>query len=77
MESAEKARRLLAEVLDIGPDTVPSDASMETLPAWDSLNHIRLISRLEEELGRPIEGDEIVSITDLPSLTAMLNSERA
>jgi acyl carrier protein len=76
MESAEKARRLLAEVLDIGTDALPSDASMDTLPVWDSLNHIRLISRLEEELGRPIEGGEIVSITNLPSLAALLNAER-
>ena len=71
--AAERAKKLLGEILDLDADTLPHDASMQSLPQWDSLNHIRLVSRLEEELGRPIEGDEILTITNLPNLTAMLN----
>jgi acyl carrier protein len=73
MGAAQKAKHLLAEVLDLQPDAVPNDASMETVPMWDSLNHIRLVSRLEEELGRPIDGDEIILITNLRNLTAILS----
>jgi acyl carrier protein len=72
-EAMQEARRLLGEILDMDADALPQDASMDTVPQWDSLNHIRLVSRLEEELGRPVDGEEILSITNLPNLAAMLN----
>jgi acyl carrier protein len=73
MSSAERAKQLLGEILDVDADILPDDASMETFPQWDSLNHIRLVSRIEEELRRPIDGDEILAITNLPNLAAMLD----
>ena len=73
METAkQQAKRILGEVLEMDAASIPDTASMETMPQWDSLNHIRLISLLEKEFGRPIEGPEILAITSLMNLASML-----
>jgi acyl carrier protein len=48
---------------DIGPDQIPT-ASAASLPAWDSLAQVRLMSSIEEEFGLLLEMeafDELVS----------------
>ncbi|MGN6136359.1 MAG: HAD-IIIC family phosphatase [Aureliella sp.] len=41
----------VASVLGVAPEQLDDDASPETLPSWDSLNHLNLILALESEYG--------------------------
>jgi acyl carrier protein len=72
-EGARRAREILGEVLDLAPESIAIDAAMDRLPQWGSLNHIRLISRLEEELGRPVEREEMLAIVELQKLAVLLD----
>jgi acyl carrier protein len=63
---------LIAEAMHIDVTLLPEDASIETLPHWDSLNHMRVILRLEEELDRYVSADEMLSIVDIDSVAKLL-----
>lgn len=73
-DAQERARQLLATAMHIDIDQLPSDASINTFPQWDSLNHMRVILLLEEELERQINIDELLSISDLASVAEILHA---
>jgi acyl carrier protein len=67
-----RAKALLASALEIDAASVPQDASITTLEAWDSLAHLRLVQALEKELGRELPAEHIFAIASLEDVTAVL-----
>lgn len=47
----ERIREVMAEVLDISPETIEDGFRRDEATTWDSMNHLRLISALEEAFG--------------------------
>lgn len=70
--TAEPGRALLADVLDVSIAEVPSDASIDGYPAWDSLAHMRLVARVEQILGRDLSTEEMLALDSLAALDAIL-----
>jgi acyl carrier protein len=68
----EKARQVLAGALEIDVSQVPDDASIETLEAWDSLAHLRLVQGLEEAVGGQLSAENIISLEALDDVAAIL-----
>lgn len=59
MDATEKTR-LLAEMLEVDVSEIKADTLLESIPAWDSMAVLMLISLLEEYFGRSdIDGREI------------------
>ena len=56
-----KARKAVANALKCSLDAVGSDASVETLPQWDSIGHVNIILEVETELGRKLLAEEIAA----------------
>lgn len=73
-EAAIRARVLLADALELEPDEIGEDASMETIGAWTSLGHMRLVLALEETLGRKLDPVSIVDIASLKDIETLLQS---
>lgn len=63
-----EAKTLLASALNFEANEIPDDASIETFEPWDSLVHMQLIEVIEQQMGRPLETEEILSIMDLASI---------
>jgi acyl carrier protein len=72
-DTVAKAREIIADALEISTDEVDGDASIETLDAWTSLGHMRLILALEETLGKQLDPAAIVEIGNLNDVAAILN----
>lgn len=68
----DRARALVAEALEVPVDDVGADASIDTLEAWDSLGHMKIVMRIEETAGRPLETEETLSVFDLDSIATLL-----
>jgi acyl carrier protein len=66
------AKALLATALEIDVATLPDDASIATLEAWDSLAHLRLVQALEAALGRELPAEHIFAIASLADVAAVL-----
>lgn len=64
---------LVAEVLDVPPESIAPDASMETLGEWDSLAQLRICLCVEERYGVDMDMDAIASAVSIPALTALVS----
>ena len=61
MNNKIKYKNSFAESLNVKPDLVKDDLKYNEIPEWDSIGHMTLISKLEEEFNISMETDDIVS----------------
>ena len=64
----ERVQALLAETIQVPVELVTLNLAFGDLPQWDSLGHMEIMMRLEEEFGVEIDADliaELVSILDI------------
>jgi acyl carrier protein len=67
----ERIAEIVAEVLGLDPGSVTDDCGMETAENWDSLNHLRIITAVEQELGLTLTMEEIRSANSLSKLVEL------
>lgn len=63
---------LIARVLEIPTRQVSDDLSFQSIPQWDSLRHLELISALEEAYGVVIEAEQIVELSQVAAIRAFV-----
>jgi acyl carrier protein len=73
----EQVKELVAEVFNINEDAVTPELSQETLDNWDSMNHLRLVTAVEEEFDISLTMDEIEAITSLEKLINVINAHKS
>ena len=64
----------MAEILDMPPAELPDVAGIDTVAAWDSLAHMRLVARLEGILGRELAAEEMLALDGVPAIDAILEA---
>ena len=65
---------IVGEVLGIPSEQVSADLTPDSIATWDSLNHLRLITQLEQELAIKLTMVEIQAITSVEALHKVLAS---
>lgn len=63
---------IVAELLDLEPAAVDDALTPEDVELWDSMNHLRLVSAVEEEFQIKLSMQEIESIRSLGALRALV-----
>ena len=71
-EVAAKVRDVMAQVLDLRPAEIGPELSADSSSAWTSLNHLMLISQLENEFGVVFSNQEIKELTSFPAILEIL-----
>jgi acyl carrier protein len=69
-----KLAEVIAETLELKPAEVTPDMVRDGHPSWDSFNHLRLMTAIEEEFGVQFSMDEIEGIETAGQLDALLAS---
>ncbi|MCA9511152.1 MAG: acyl carrier protein [Myxococcota bacterium] len=64
----EALTQLVAETFGIAPDRVRDELAYESIPEWDSLNHVNLMLALEQRTGRSIDEDTMVELTTVAAI---------
>lgn len=64
----ERVRALLADVFQVPPEEVTSELAFGDLPQWDSLGHMDVMMRLEEQFGVEINTDTIAELVSVPAI---------
>jgi acyl carrier protein len=64
---------LLAQVLDVPAASVGPDFSASSSGAWTSLNHLMLISQLENEFGVVFSNQEIKGLTSFAAIVEAID----
>jgi acyl carrier protein len=68
----EKLVEIVAELFELDPAAVDDALTPEDVELWDSLNHLRLVSAVEEEFRIKLSMQEIESIRSLAVLRALV-----
>lgn len=72
----DEAKQMLAEALRVARERIGDDTKIGDLPMWDSLGHMALIALVEERLETTLSMDDIMGITSVRGLAAVLNEKR-
>ena len=70
-------KQVVAETFHIAAESVPDDASNQSLPQWDSLGHMNLIMAIEKRFGVQFTLEEIIELRDLPAIRQTLAKKKA
>lgn len=70
----ERVREIVAETLHVNPVEVDEDTSAQTLAAWTSLAHLRLLTNLQAAFGVRFTTNEMVSLMSVRAIEAALES---
>jgi acyl carrier protein len=71
----ERLRVLIAEILDMPPAEIAPDMVRASTTEWDSLNHLRLMTALEEEFGVSLTMDQIAAICTPRELQTIIDAQ--
>ena len=70
----ERVQMILAESIQVPTDMVSPDLTFGDLPQWDSLGHMEVMMRLEEEFGIEINPDTIANLISVPEICTYLEN---
>lgn len=65
-----RAAAIVARAFNIQGEVAP-EADMASLPAWDSMNHVALMLEVEQELGRKLAPEEMVTIDSVRAIARL------
>lgn len=71
----ESIHSLVADILGVDPSEVTDDTSRETADNWDSLNHLRIVTAIEQELSIRLTMAEIEAATSVGRLISIVESK--
>jgi acyl carrier protein len=72
LELRQHIQALLAEVFAVPLQLVTPDLAFGDLPQWDSLGHMDLMMRLEEQFDAQIDTEAIAELVSVPAICAYL-----
>ena len=62
----------MADVFGLEPEQIASEASIDSIDAWDSLKHLNLVLALEERFGISFTEQETVEILNYELIRTVL-----
>lgn len=57
-----RIKEIFCEIVGVDESEVDDNTSYQSLEPWDSLKHLAIVSRLEEEFDIDIEMDDIIAM---------------
>ena len=63
---------MLSDLFDTDPDEIDLDTSPDTIDAWDSIGHIRLIASIEEKYDLTIPPEEQIDMLNVDLILGLL-----
>lgn len=72
LEITQRVQALIAEAIQVPDEMVTPDLAFGDLPQWDSLGHMEVMLRLEEQFGLAIDADTIAQLISIPEICKYL-----
>lgn len=74
-ENRDKAYAVIAKTFEIPVEQVNDELAAGSIPQWDSLGHLGLISALEEAFGISFDVDELFEVENVGDFLALIDKE--
>ncbi len=72
----DQVRTIFSDVFQVPLDQVTPQSSPETIPTWDSLQHLNLVLALEQEFCIQFTPEEIEQLLSVEVVAAILDEKR-
>ena len=70
----QKVREIMAGIFHVPADEIREDASLHSIPAWDSLRHIDLVLALQKGFGIRFGDEEIPTMVNFQMVLITVRS---
>lgn len=68
----EKVKQIMAALFEIPADQITPESSPDTIENWDSLNHMNLVTSLEEEFNIRFTDEQIGEMLNFQLVVAVI-----
>jgi acyl carrier protein len=75
MLDLDLVKKIMASVMEVDFLTLGEDASMDSIPTWDSLRQMNLVLALEESFGVSIPDEDAANATSYKLLVLVLQEQ--
>ena len=72
MTNTEKLTIAFSDALAIDPGAVKDSLTYQSIPEWDSISHMVLISRIEETFDVSIDTDDVIDMSSVAKAKEIL-----
>jgi acyl carrier protein len=73
MEKKNKLYQSFANALNISVEQIRDDLAYQSIPEWDSITHMILISQLEEDFDVSIDTEDVIDMSSVAKAQEILN----
>lgn len=74
-QNIRKVYEIAAKTFEIPVEQVSAEMAIGSIPQWDSLGHLGLISALEEGFGITFDVDELFEVENISDFIKLLENE--
>jgi len=72
----EKLYKIFSELFNLKPEQITNDLKLVDVEGWDSLTHMELITKIEDEYKIELDGDEIANMLGIGEIIEILKSKK-
>ena len=72
----DRVRSIFSDVFQVPLEDVRADSSPDTIPNWDSLQHLNLVLALEQEFNVQFSPEEIEQLLSVELVAALLEEKK-
>ena len=72
---SDKLKKVILAQLDLDEWDIQDQTTAETVPGWDSLSHVRIISAVEDAYGIRFQMGEILRLKNVGQLQALIDKK--
>ena len=69
----DKLKEIIADTFDIDEDEINGEMTSDSVEKWDSLNHLRLVTALEDEFDIKLTMEEVNTMIDYPKIVEFVS----
>jgi acyl carrier protein len=70
--SEQRLKQVMADLFDVPVESVGDNTSPDTLPAWDSIHHLKLVLAIENAFDVSLTEEQAVEILNYPLIKMVL-----
>ena len=75
MDILEKVCEIIAEICSVEKNEVNENSTVGDFPAWDSMGHLGILSKVEEAFDISFEPEEMMEMEDVKDIVEAVKSK--
>lgn len=72
---ASEVKAILAQELELDPNSIHDDISVENMPSWDSMRHVGVVFAIEDKFGIEFSQEEIEDMYSFKEIVELLTQK--